>query len=66
MKTLYFSESKTIDVHCRGSKMFSNLLRLVIFGIMRGKCKIFSVVKVIFLLFSDITCETYRGKKIEK
>jgi hypothetical protein len=35
-KTWYFSESKTIDVHCRGAKV----LRHVILGSMREKCKI--------------------------
>ena len=39
-KTWYFSESKTIDVHCGGAKMFSHLLRHVILESMREKCKI--------------------------
>jgi hypothetical protein len=39
-KTWYFSESKTIDVHCRGAKIYFHLLIHVIPWNMREKCKI--------------------------
>jgi hypothetical protein len=47
-KTWYFSESKIIDVHCRGAKMSFPILSDM-------RCE---------MIFSNMTCKTYRGTKI--
>ena len=64
-KTSHCSESKTIDVHFRLKTSLFHLLRHRFFWeACAENNKIIEVLEIIFLLFSDMTCKTYRKTKI--
>ncbi len=64
-KTSHCSESKTIDAHFWVKTSLFHLLRHRVFWeACAENNKIIEVLEIFFLLFSNMTCKTYRRTKI--